>query len=111
MEASGSGLGPLHKGAQSICLQTLSVTVPISLGHGPLIGNGGSLDKCRRRWDICDDPNLRYKSMVAFDRAMIHMDKVWTRVWMRLLRSNLGPMGVGTMGFKQSSLLNGGGRG
>ncbi|GAX84832.1 hypothetical protein CEUSTIGMA_g12253.t1 [Chlamydomonas eustigma] len=40
-------------------------------------GNGGSLDKCRRRWDICDNPQLRYQSMVAFDRAMIHLDKAF----------------------------------
>jgi 1,4-alpha-glucan branching enzyme len=39
-------------------------------------GNGGSLDKCRRRWDICDDDKLRYKNMNAFDRAMIHLEKV-----------------------------------
>ncbi len=24
-------------------------------------GNGGSHDKCRRRWDLCDAPFLRYK--------------------------------------------------
>ena len=40
-------------------------------------GNGGSLDKCRRRWDLADDPNLRYKFMQAFDRAMNHLDKAF----------------------------------
>lgn len=40
-------------------------------------GNGGSLEKCRRRWDICDDPKLRYQHMNAFDRAMIHLDKAF----------------------------------
>jgi hypothetical protein len=39
-------------------------------------GNGGSLDKCRRRWDLAEDPQLRYKFMYAFDRAMNHLDKV-----------------------------------
>ena len=43
----------------------------------PLAGNGGSLDKCRRRWDICDDPKLRYQHMNAYDRAMIHLDKAF----------------------------------
>uniref|UniRef100_A0A1D2AGY8 1,4-alpha-glucan branching enzyme n=1 Tax=Auxenochlorella protothecoides TaxID=3075 RepID=A0A1D2AGY8_AUXPR len=40
-------------------------------------GNGGSLDKCRRRWDLADDPSLRYKFMAAFDRAMNHLDKAY----------------------------------
>ena len=26
-------------------------------------GNGGSLDKCRRRWDLADAENLKYKFM------------------------------------------------
>ena len=39
-------------------------------------GNGGSLDKCRRRWDLADSENLKYKFMNAFDRAMQHLDKV-----------------------------------
>mmetsp|Transcript_38602 Transcript_38602/g.114639 ORF Transcript_38602/g.114639 Transcript_38602/m.114639 type:complete len:851 (-) Transcript_38602:12-2564(-) len=40
-------------------------------------GNGGSLEKCRRRWDICDAETLRYKDMNAFDRAMNHLDKAF----------------------------------
>lgn len=40
-------------------------------------GNGGSLDKCRRRWDICDAENLRYKEMNSFDIAMNHLDKAY----------------------------------
>jgi 1,4-alpha-glucan branching enzyme len=40
-------------------------------------GNGGSLEKCRRRWDLCDNPTLRYKDMAAFDRAMQHLDKAF----------------------------------
>ena len=42
-------------------------------------GNGGSLDKCRRRWDLAEDEELRYKYMYAFDRAMNHLDKVWQK--------------------------------
>lgn len=42
-----------------------------------MIGNGGSLDKCRRRWDLADDENLKYKFMMAFDRAMNHLDKAF----------------------------------
>jgi hypothetical protein len=26
-------------------------------------GNGGSLDKCRRRWDLADAEHLKYKFM------------------------------------------------
>lgn len=40
-------------------------------------GNGGSLEKCRRRWDICDAEFLKYKFMAAFDRAMTHLDKAF----------------------------------
>ena len=32
---------------------------------------------CRRRWDICDSETLRYKLLNAYDRAMIHLEKVW----------------------------------
>lgn len=40
-------------------------------------GNGGSLDKCRRRWDLADADFLKYKYMLAFDRAMNHLDKAF----------------------------------
>lgn len=40
-------------------------------------GNGGSLDKCRRRWDLADNDLLKYKFMNAFDRAMNHLDKAF----------------------------------
>jgi 1,4-alpha-glucan branching enzyme len=40
-------------------------------------GNGGSLDKCRRRWDLCDADFLKYKYLAAFDRAMTHLDKAF----------------------------------
>lgn len=40
-------------------------------------GNGGSLEKCRRRWDLADDEGLRYKYMQAFDRAFMHLDKAF----------------------------------
>ncbi len=41
-----------------------------------LAGNGGSLEKCRRRWDLADAEFLKYKFLAAFDRAMTHLDKV-----------------------------------
>jgi len=25
------------------------------------VGNGGSLDKCRRRWDLAENPDLKYR--------------------------------------------------
>eukprot|EP00210_Caulerpa_lentillifera_P003282 g3133.t1 len=40
-------------------------------------GNGGSLEKCRRRWDLADSDLLKYKFMNAFDRAMNHLDKAY----------------------------------
>ena len=40
-------------------------------------GNGGSLDKCRRRWDLADAAFLKYKYMAAFDAAMQHLDKAF----------------------------------
>ena len=41
-------------------------------------GNGGSLEKCRRRWDLADAEFLKYKFMNAFDRAMNHLDKAYS---------------------------------
>jgi hypothetical protein len=41
-------------------------------------GNSGSMEKCRRRWDLADAPALKYKFMVAFDRAMNHLDKAFS---------------------------------
>lgn len=35
------------------------------------------MEKCRRRWDLCDAPFLRYQHMVKFDRAMCHLDKAF----------------------------------
>ena len=40
-------------------------------------GNGGSLDKCRRRWDLADADYLKYRFMKDFDRAMMHLDKAF----------------------------------
>ena len=40
-------------------------------------GNGGSLEKCRRRWDLADAADLKYKFMNEFDRAMNHLDKAF----------------------------------
>jgi 1,4-alpha-glucan branching enzyme len=40
-------------------------------------GNGGSLEKCRRRWDLADDEGLKYRFMSAFDRAFCHLDKAF----------------------------------
>ena len=42
----------------------------------PSAGNGGTHDKCRRRWDLADAEFLKYKHLNAFDRAMCHLDKV-----------------------------------
>ncbi|GIL59739.1 hypothetical protein Vafri_14468 [Volvox africanus] len=40
-------------------------------------GNGGSFDKCRRRWDLADSPSLKYRWLNAFDRAMMHLEKAF----------------------------------
>lgn len=42
-----------------------------------LAGNGGSLDKCRRRWDLADADFLKYRFMNAWDAAMQHLDKAF----------------------------------
>ncbi len=39
----------------------------------PREGNGWSYDHARRRWDLADDPKLRYQALLAFDHAMIHL--------------------------------------
>ena len=40
-------------------------------------GNGGSLDKARRRFDLADADYLKYKFMNSFDRALMHLDKAY----------------------------------
>jgi len=64
----GSGVihAPLLRVECSVALRALCVA-----------GNGGSLDKCRRRWDLADREDLRYKFMNSFDRAMNHLDKAF----------------------------------
>ena len=36
-----------------------------------------SVSMLPQRWDICDAEFLRYKTLNAYDRAMIHLEKVW----------------------------------
>ncbi len=36
------------------------------------------MEKCRRRWDLADAEQLKYKYMQAFDRAMNHLDKAFS---------------------------------
>ena len=40
----------------------------------PRSGNNWSYHYCRRRWDLVDDPMLRYKYLNNFDEAMIHTE-------------------------------------
>jgi len=37
----------------------------------PREGNGWSYHYCRRQWHLADDPDLKYKFLQAFDRALI----------------------------------------
>ena len=38
----------------------------------PRYGNGWSFHHCRRQWSLVDNPDLRYKDLNDFDRAMVH---------------------------------------
>jgi len=40
-------------------------------------GNGGSFEKCRRRFDLADADYLKYNFLCSFDRAMCHLDKAF----------------------------------
>jgi len=47
-------------------------------GTGKFVpGNGGSLEKCRRRFDLPDADYLKYQWLRGFDRAMCHLDKAF----------------------------------
>ncbi|MBR4125554.1 MAG: alpha amylase C-terminal domain-containing protein, partial [Victivallales bacterium] len=37
----------------------------------PRSGNGWSYDHARRRWDLCDDPTLRFQALNQFDHEML----------------------------------------
>ncbi len=41
----------------------------------PREGNGGSFQYCRRQWSLVDHPELRYRFLAAFDRAMIELSR------------------------------------
>ena len=41
----------------------------------PREGNNWSMEHARRRWSLADDENLRYRSLAAFDRAMLDLLK------------------------------------
>ena len=43
----------------------------------PRPGNGWSYSHCRRRWDLCDNKNLRYKYLYNWDVAMNKLDDVF----------------------------------
>ena len=43
----------------------------------PRPGNGFSYAHCRRRWDLCDNKNLRYKYLYNWDVAMNKLDDVF----------------------------------
>ena len=55
----------------------------------PREGNGHSLDKARRRWDLADDPLLRYGQLQAFEAAMHSAHDV--HPWL----DSLAPAGLG----------------
>lgn len=39
----------------------------------PREGNGNSFQYCRRQWSLVDNPDLRYRLLNAFDRAMLRV--------------------------------------
>ena len=41
----------------------------------PREGNGWSYHYCRRQWHLADDPNLKYKFLLAFEKKMVSLAK------------------------------------
>ena len=41
----------------------------------PREGNGWSYHYCRRQWSLADDPNLKYKFLLAFEKDMVKLMK------------------------------------
>ncbi len=41
----------------------------------PREGNGWSYHYCRRQWSLVDDPNLKYKYLNAFEKALVKLAK------------------------------------
>ena len=41
----------------------------------PREGNGWSYHYCRRQWSLADDPNLKYRYLLAFEKAMVKLLK------------------------------------
>lgn len=43
----------------------------------PRAGNGHSYERARRRWDLADDPLLRYSELQAFDQEVMNASDAW----------------------------------
>ncbi len=41
----------------------------------PREGNGWSFHYCRRQWSLADDPDLKYRHLLAFEKAMVALAK------------------------------------
>ena len=41
----------------------------------PRVGNNNSYHHARRQWSLVDNPELRYKGLNEFDKAMLHLDE------------------------------------
>ena len=70
----------------------------------PREGNNWSYLYARRNWSLCDDINLRYRFLAAFDRAMIKMAKtenIFAAQPFAIVQNN----GDGVLIFKRGDLL------
>jgi len=47
----------------------------------PREGNGESFKFCRRQWGLIRDELLRYRHLLYFEKAMLHLEKKWE--WLR----------------------------
>ncbi len=43
----------------------------------PRVGNNNSYHHARRQWSLADNPQLRYKGLLAFDKAMMALDQTY----------------------------------
>ena len=68
----------------SLCGEAYLTFMGNEFGHPewidlPREGNGHSLERARRRWDLADDPKLRYGQLYDFEVAMhrVHDSHPW----------------------------------
>lgn len=71
----------------------------------PREGNGWSYDHARRRWDLCDDPKLRFHKLNDFDKAMMALLRRHPNLYIKTPEHRLTDNDRHVIAFERDGLL------